>query len=68
MVLVIEVFLEEKAGDYTDVNSIYYSSFDPKWYLDLNVIPTPVVDKVLVKDITPDTSVAVGETSIKFSK
>ena len=59
----------EKAGDYTDVNSIYYTSkFDPKWYISnatLNVIPTPANGQsALVKHITPDTSVAVGETSI----
>lgn len=59
----------EKAGDYTDTNSIYYTSkFDPKWYISnatLNVIPTPANGQsALVKHITPDTSVAVGETSI----
>lgn len=61
--------LSERAGDYTDVNSIYYTSkFDPKWYISnatLNVIPTPANGQsALVKHITPDTSVAVGETSI----
>ena len=58
-----------KAGDYTDTNSIYYTSkFDPKWYISnatLNVIPTPASGQsALVKHITPDNSVAVGETSI----
>lgn len=64
----VQVF-SEKAGDYTDVNSIYYTSkFDPKWYISnatLNVIPTPANGQsALVKHITPDTSVSVGETSI----
>jgi hypothetical protein len=59
----------EDAGDYTDVNSIYYTSkLDPKYYIEsgtLNVIPTPANGQsALVKHITPDTSVALGDTSI----
>tara|TARA_B100000214_G_C23888298_1_gene590565 strand:- start:250 stop:1104 length:855 start_codon:yes stop_codon:yes gene_type:complete len=59
----------ENAGDYTDVNSIYYTSkLDPKYYIEndtLKVIPTPANGQsALVKHITPDTSVALGDTSI----
>ena len=59
----------EDAGDYTDVNSIYYTSkLDPKYYIEndtLKVIPTPANGQsALVKHITPDTSVALGDTSI----
>tara|TARA_R100001163_G_scaffold60827_1_gene50403 strand:+ start:1933 stop:2778 length:846 start_codon:yes stop_codon:yes gene_type:complete len=61
--------LPEDAGDYTDVNSIYYTSkLDPKYYVangTLNVIPTPANGQsALVKHITPDTSVALGDTSV----
>ena len=61
--------LPEDAGDYTDVNSIYYTSkLDPKYYVSngtLNVIPTPANGQsALVKHITPDTSVALGDTSV----
>ena len=61
----------EDAGDYTDVNSIYYTSkLDPKYYIEndiLNVIPTPANGQsALVKHITPDTSEnALGDTSIR---
>ena len=45
----------EKAGDYTDVNSIYYTSkFDPKWYISnatLNVIPTPASGQSALESI-----------------
>ena len=59
----------EDVGDYTDVNSIYYTSkLDPKWYISngtLNVIPTPAAGQsALVKHITPDTSVALSDTSV----
>ena len=59
----------EDAGDYTDVNSIYYTSkLDPKYYISngtLNVLPTPANGQsALVKHITPDTSVATSESSI----
>ena len=59
----------EDAGDYTDINSIYYTSkLDPKYYVEsgtLNVIPTPANGQsALVKHISPDTSVALGDTSI----
>ena len=59
----------ENVGDYTDVNSIYYTSkLDPKYYIEndtLKVIPTPANGQsALVKHITPDTSVALGDTSI----
>jgi len=59
----------EDAGDYTDVNSIYYTSkLDPKYYIEngtLNVIPTPANGQsALVKHITPDTSIALGDSSI----
>ena len=61
--------LPEDVGDYTDVNSIYYTSkLDPKYYVSngtLNVIPTPANGQsALVKHITPDTSVALGDTSV----
>ena len=61
--------LPEDAGDYTDVNSIYYTSkLDPKYYVangTLNVIPTPANGQsALVKHITPDTSVGLGDTSV----
>tara|TARA_R100001510_G_scaffold18041_1_gene15410 strand:- start:131 stop:985 length:855 start_codon:yes stop_codon:yes gene_type:complete len=61
--------LPEDAGDYTDVNSIYYTSkLDPKYFIangTLNVIPTPASGQsALVKHITPDTSVALGDTSV----
>ena len=61
--------LPEDAGDYTDVNSIYYTSkLDPKYYVangTLNVIPTPANGQsALVKHITPDTSVVLGDTSV----
>mgnify|MGYP003116224854 CR=1 FL=1 len=53
--------LPEDAGDYTDVNSIYYTSkLDPKYYIEndtLKVIPTPANGQsALVKHI--------GDTSI----
>jgi hypothetical protein len=59
----------ENAGDYTDVNSIYYTSkLDPKYYIEndtLKVIPTPANGQsALVKHITPDTSVGLSDTSI----
>lgn len=59
----------EDAADYTDTNSIYYTSkLDPKYYISngtLNVIPTPASGQsALVKHITPDTSVATSESSI----
>ena len=59
----------EDAGDYTDVNSIYFTSkLDPKYYIEsgtLNVIPTPANGQsALVKHITPDTSVSLSDTSI----
>ena len=59
----------EDAADYTDVNSIYYTSkLDPKYYVEsgtLNVIPTPANGQsALVKHISPDTSVGLGDTSI----
>lgn len=52
-----------------DVNSIYYTSkFDPKYYVldsTLNVFPTPTASETAsVVHITPDTSVAVGDSSI----
>ena len=59
----------EDAGDYTDTNSIYFTSkLDPKYYIEndtLNVIPTPANGQsALVKHITPDTSVSLSDTSI----
>ena len=59
----------ENAGDYTDVNSIYYTSkLDPKYYIEndtLKVIPTPANGQsALVKHITPDTSVGLSDISI----
>jgi hypothetical protein len=59
----------EDAGDYTDVNSIYYTSkLDPKYYVEngtLNVIPTPANGQsALVKHISPDTSVGLADSSI----
>jgi len=59
----------ESAGDYLDSNSIYYTSkFDPKYYISndtLNVIPTPASGQsALVRHITPDSSVAVGDSAI----
>ena len=61
--------LPEDVGDYTDVNSIYYTSkLDPKYFIandTLNVIPTPASGQsALVKHITPDTSVGLGDTFI----
>tara|TARA_Y100000593_G_C4305076_1_gene335350 strand:- start:1093 stop:2388 length:1296 start_codon:yes stop_codon:yes gene_type:complete len=58
-----------KAGDYTDTNSIYYTSkLDPKWYISnatLNVIPTPAAGQsATVKHITPDTSISLSDTSL----
>ena len=58
-----------KVADYTDANSIYYTSkLDPKWYISngtLNVIPTPAAGQsALVRHITPDTSVAATDTSV----
>lgn len=58
-----------KAGDYTDTNSIYYTSkLDPKWYISnatLNVIPTPAAGQsAIVKHITPDTSVSLSDTAV----
>lgn len=52
-----------------DVNSIYYTSkFDPKYYVldnTLNVFPTPTATQTAsVVHITPDTSVAVSDSSI----
>ena len=59
----------ENAGDFTDSNSIYYTSkLDPKWYISngtLNVIPTPAAGQsALVRHITPDTSVATTDSSV----
>ena len=58
-----------KVPDYTDVNSLYYTSkLDPKWYVSnntLNVIPTPSdAQPAIVYNITPDTSVGLGDTTI----
>ena len=58
-----------KADDYTDVNSLYYTSkLDPKWYIKnntLHVIPTPSdAQPAIVYNITPDASVGLGDTSI----
>jgi hypothetical protein len=52
-----------------DVNSIYYTSkFDPKYYVldsTLNIFPTPTASQTAsVVHITPDTSVAVSDSSI----
>ena len=52
-----------------DVNSIYYTSkFDPKYYVldsTLNIFPTPTASETAsVVHITPDTSVAVSDSSI----
>jgi len=59
----------DDSADYTDVNSIYYTSkFDPKYYIEndaLNVIPTPTSSQTaIVKKIQPDSSVAVTDSSI----
>jgi hypothetical protein len=59
----------DDADDYTDVNSIYYTSkFDPKYYVEndvLKVIPTPTSSQTaLVKKIAPDSSVAVTDSSV----
>ncbi len=55
--------------DYADINSIYYTSkFDPVYYIldnTLNILPTPSASETAsVVHITPDTSVAVSESSI----
>jgi hypothetical protein len=60
---------EYKAGQYSDVNSIYYTSkLDPKYYVAnniLSVIPEPTANQTAtVKHITPDSSVAHGDSSI----
>lgn len=60
---------EYKAGQYADVNSIYYTSkLDPKYYVSnniLSVIPEPTANQTsIVRHITPDSSVAHGDTSI----
>jgi len=60
---------EFKAGQYEDVNSIYYTSkLDPKYYVAndvLSVIPEPTANQTAnVKHITPDLSVAHGESTI----
>ena len=59
----------EDVDNYTDVNSIYYTSkLDPKWYISndvLNVIPTPTSSQTaVVKAIDPDSSVAVTDRSV----
>ena len=59
----------ENAADYSDANSIYVTSkFDPVYYIDedvLHIIPTPSNSETAkVRHITPDTSVAVGDSSI----
>lgn len=59
----------ERADEYTDVNSIYYTSkLDPKYYISnstLNVIPTPTADETaIVKKIGLDSSIALSDTSI----
>jgi len=58
-----------KVPDYTDVNSLYYTSkLDPKWYVSnntLNVIPTPSdAQPAIVYNIISDTSVGLDDTSI----
>tara|TARA_R110002051_G_scaffold173923_3_gene244199 strand:+ start:510 stop:1628 length:1119 start_codon:yes stop_codon:yes gene_type:complete len=60
---------EYKAGKYADINSIYYTSaLDPKYYISnnvLSVVPEPTASQTsTVKHITPDSSVAHGESSI----
>ena len=61
--------LAENAGDYTDTNSIYYTSkLDPKFYIKndtLNVIPVPTnSETATVQKISPDTSVANTDSDI----
>ena len=61
--------LSNLKDDYTDVNSIYYTSkYDPKYYIEndiLNIIPTPTASETAtIIKIEPDTSVVVGDTAI----
>ncbi len=58
-----------KAGEYADINSIFYTSkLDPKYYVENNVlkiIPTPTASQTaVVRKIQPDTSVALSDTAI----
>jgi fructose-specific phosphotransferase system component IIB len=59
----------DDVADYTDANSIYYTSkLDPKWYISndtLHVIPTPTASETAtVRKISPDSSVAVTDSSV----
>lgn len=59
----------ERADEYTDVNSIYYTSkLDPKYYISnstLNVIPIPTASETAtVRKIGLDSSIALSDTSI----
>lgn len=59
----------ERADEYTDVNSIYYTSkLDPKYYISnsvLNVIPTPTaIETATVRKIGIDSSIGLSDTSI----
>ena len=64
----LEVPYQNKS-DYTDVNSIYYTSkLDPKYYVSegtLYIIPTPTNSQHgYVQKIQPDTSVALSDTAV----
>ena len=59
----------ENFDDYSDANSIYYTSkLDPKYAIlddTLHIIPTPTANEnALVRKIEPDTSIALGDSSI----
>ena len=59
----------ERADEYTDTNSIYYTSkLDPKYYISnstLNVIPTPTAtETATIRKIGLDSSIALSDTSI----
>lgn len=59
----------EDVANYTDANSIYYTSkLDPKYYVSegtLYIIPTPTNSQYgSIRKIQPDTSVALADTSV----
>ena len=60
---------EELAGQYEDVNSIYYTTkLDPKYYVannTLSVLPEPTANQTAkVKHITPETNTALSESDV----
>lgn len=59
----------DKIDDYSDVNSIYYTSkLDPVYSIiddTLHVVPTPTASETAtVRKVSPDTSVALTDTSL----